>query len=61
MQSNDFHSPTWGVLESPTDLSSQFNVQDLPEGVLSRRSPYAGYREMRSAIREEGLSGMAFL
>jgi hypothetical protein len=27
----DFHSPTWGVLESPTDLSSQFNVQDLPK------------------------------
>jgi hypothetical protein len=27
---DDFHSLTWGVLESATDLASQFNVQDVP-------------------------------
>jgi hypothetical protein len=28
---SDFHSLTWGVLESKDDLSSLFNIQDLPK------------------------------
>ncbi len=28
---NNYNSLTWGVLESATDLSSQFNVQDVPK------------------------------
>jgi len=27
---NDYHSLTWDVLESANDLTSQFNVQDVP-------------------------------
>lgn len=28
---NDFNSLTWGVLETAADLSSKFNVQDVPK------------------------------
>jgi hypothetical protein len=28
---SDYHSLTWGVLESKDDLSSKFNIQDLPK------------------------------
>jgi hypothetical protein len=28
---NDFHSPTWGILESKDDLTGLFDIKDLPK------------------------------